>query len=116
MTDLIDGEQITVLAQAAGKDAVMPILDAFWASNEELLVQLQQDIAAKNADAIAKTGHALKGSAANLGATRVSATAKDVEFAGKAGDVETASEAATRLPAEIEETKTAFAALMDQVA
>ena len=116
MSGMIEEEQLRGLAEAAGKETVMPILDAFWASNDELLAALQAALTSGDADAISKTGHALKGSASNLGATALAETARSVEMAGKAGDVQTARDAATRLPVEIEDTKAAFGTLMDSIA
>ena len=115
MGGLIDGEQIRVLADAAGKEAVMPILDAFWQSNDELLEQLEAAIAANDADAAAKVAHALKGSASNLGANAVAETSKRIEFAAKASDLETARAASGDLPGQIEGSKAAFAELMASV-
>ena len=115
MGGLIDGEQIRVLADAAGKEAVMPILDAFWQSNDELLEQLEAAIAANDADAAAKVAHALKGSASNLGANAVAETSKRIEFAAKASDLETARAASSALPGQIEGSKAAFTELMASV-
>ena len=115
MGDLIDGEQVRVLASAAGKEAVLPILDAFWQSNDELLAQLETAIAGGDADAAAKVAHALKGSAGNLGANAVAETSKQIEFAAKASDLETARAASQVLPAQIEGSKVAFTELMASV-
>ena len=115
MGELIDGEQVRVLADAAGKDAVLPILDAFWQSNDELLEQLEAAIASGDADAAAKVAHALKGSAGNLGANAVAETSKQVEFAAKANDLDTAKTASSVLPSQIEGSKAAFAELMASV-
>ena len=112
----IEEEQLRGLTEAAGKETVMPILDAFWASNEELLEALEAALSTGDADAISKTGHALKGSASNLGAASLAEVAKTVEMAGKAGDLDTARDAAMRLPTEIEDTKAAFGSLMDAIA
>ena len=113
--ELIDGEQVRVLASAAGKEAVTPILDAFWQSNDELLAQLKAAIAQGDADAAAKVAHALKGSAGNLGANAVAETSKRIEFAAKASDLETARAASEALPGQIEGSKAAFEALMATV-
>lgn len=115
-SDVIEAEQLRSLAEAAGVETVLPILDAFWASNDELLAALDAALGTDDADAVAKTGHALKGSASNLGATALAQIAKAVEMAGKAGDVRAARDAAARLPGEIEETKAAFGSLMDSIA
>lgn len=115
MVELIDGEQIRVLADAAGKEAVMPILDAFWQSNDELLEQLDAAICCDDADAAAKVAHALKGSAGNLGANAVAETSKAIEYAAKANDMAGAKTASTLLPGQIEGSKAAFAELMASV-
>ena len=115
MGELIDGEQVRVLADAAGKEAVVPILDAFWTSNDELMAQLDAAIASGDADAAATVAHALKGSASNLGANAVAETSRQVETAAKSGDIETAKSAATALPGQIEGSKAAFAELMASV-
>jgi HPt (histidine-containing phosphotransfer) domain-containing protein len=112
---IIEAEQLTVLAEAAGKEAIEPILDAFWQSNDELFGQLTQAFATGDAGEAAKIAHALKGSASNLGALRLSESAKAVERAAKAGDLETARDALGRLPSEIEVTKDAFARLMASI-
>ena len=116
MTTRIEEDQLRGLAEAAGVETVLPILDAFWASNDELLAALEAALSTNDAAAVASTGHALKGSASNLGATSLAETAKTVEMAGKAGDVETARDAAAKLPEEIESTKVAFGTLMDSIA
>ena len=115
MGELIDGEQVRVLADAAGKEAVAPILDAFWQSNEELLEQLEAAIATGDADSAAKVAHALKGSAGNLGANAVAETSKRIEYAAKANDMTGARDASAALPGQIEGSKAAFEALMASV-
>ena len=115
MSELIDGEQIRVLADAAGKEMVTPILDAFWQSNDELMAQLDDAIVTGDAGAAAKVAHALKGSASNLGANAVAETSKRIEHAAKANDLETARGAAADLPAQIAGSKVAFDALIATV-
>lgn len=115
MGELIDGEQVRVLADAAGKEAVTPILDAFWTSNEELLAQLGEAIASGDTEAAAKVAHALKGSASNLGANAVAETSRQVEAAAKSGDIQAAKSVANALPGQIEGSKAAFADLMATV-
>ena len=115
MDGMIDGTQLRVLAEAAGKEAVMPILDAFWQSNDEILRQLESDLSAGDADGAARSAHALKGSASNLGATCVAETAKQIELAAKAADLAAARPSASRLQSEIALTKTAFDQLMASI-
>lgn len=105
---IIDDEQISMLVQGAGVDAVRPILDAYWESNDELTAALQNGIAANDPEDIARTAHGLKGSSANLGAMAVAARAKEIEMAAKAGDIGAVQTHFAALPAEIAATREAF--------
>ncbi|MBB4657552.1 Hpt domain-containing protein [Parvularcula dongshanensis] len=113
--NVIEAEQLTVLAHAAGKEAVEPILDAFWQSNDELADQLSNALSSQDIDAIAKAAHALKGSASNLGAVRMAETAREIEYAGKASDLPAVRSAYDRLFGDIEVTKAAFVQLMASI-
>jgi HPt (histidine-containing phosphotransfer) domain-containing protein len=108
MNEIIDKEQITMLVEGAGAEAVRPILDAYWVSNEELAAQLDQSIKAADPAGIAATAHGLKGSSANLGAIKVADRAKQIELAAKSGDLKRVAELFRALPTDIEETKAAF--------
>jgi HPt (histidine-containing phosphotransfer) domain-containing protein len=113
--ETIDDEQLRVLAEAAGKEAVMPILDAFWVSNDELSDQLGQALSARDTDAVAKAAHALKGSSSNLGAVGVSGIARDIELAAKADDLDGARAAYNRLPDAFASARAAFTRLLDDL-
>ena len=113
--DMIEEEQLRVLAESAGKEAVEPILAAFWTSNDELVAQLGAALKDRDTDSAGKAAHALKGSAANLGATQVASTAKDIELCAKGGKMDAALSAFEKLPREIAETKAAFDTLMSSI-
>lgn len=108
MTGLIDDEQITMLVDGAGAEAVRPILDAYWESNDELTAALKKGIDANDAEDVARTAHGLKGSSANLGATAVAERAKEIETAAKANDLDTVRELYGKLPSDIAATREAF--------
>jgi two-component system sensor histidine kinase BarA len=108
MGNIIDDEQISMLVEGAGAEAVRPILDAYWISNEELSAELGRGIEAGDPGSIAATAHGLKGSSANLGATKVADRAKEIELAAKSGDLSKVAELFRALPQDIEETKAAF--------
>lgn len=108
MAGIIDDQQIAMLVEGAGAEAVRPILEAYWVSNEELSAELGQGIEAGDPAAIAATAHGLKGSSANLGAVRVADRAKEIELAAKSGDLSRVAELFSALPQDIEETKLAF--------
>lgn len=110
--ELIDSEQITMLVEGAGAEAVRPILDAYWESNDELTEALKKGIEAGSAQDVAASAHGLKGSSANLGATRVATRAKEIELAAKDGDFNHVREAFSKLNEDIAATRAAFDELL----
>ena len=62
-----------------------------------------------DADALAKTAHALKGGASNLGATRVAALCKAIEDAARANELAKVAGAVGALPAAFDATRAALA-------
>ncbi|MEM6414168.1 MAG: Hpt domain-containing protein [Pseudomonadota bacterium] len=87
MSDIIiETEQLDGLLAAAGEDGLREILDAFWRSTDELLAALNNQISESDFDEAARTAHAIKGSASNVGAQLLAATAKAVEAACEAKD------------------------------
>lgn len=83
----IDREQIAGLLAAAGTSGAREIISAFWKSTDGLLETLKLQLAAGRLDEAARTAHALKGSALNVGALRISSAARGVEEACRAVDV-----------------------------
>ena len=79
-------EQIDGLVAAAGVDGTRSILDAFWRSTTELLETLKDQVGQETLDLAAQTAHAVKGSAANVGAQRLAAAAFQVEDACRTGE------------------------------
>lgn len=108
MSQIIDGDQISMLVEGAGVDAVLPILEAYWESNDELTEALQKGIEAGDPKDIAATAHGLKGSSANLGAMLVADRAKEIEIAAKSGDLQTVRDLFGKLPSDIAATRQAF--------
>lgn len=111
---IIDEDQIGGLADAAGAAAVRAIMEAFWSTTEELSAELNQAILTADQDAVKKLGHALKGSAANVGAARMADRAKAIEIAAAEGDVDAARAALQAFSSDIEETRAAISALLDR--
>lgn len=72
-------EQLDGLIAAAGVDGTLAIMDAFWRSTTDLLTMLAAQLGESSFNAAAQTAHAIKGSAANVGAVRLSHTASEVE-------------------------------------
>ena len=92
--DHIEVGQIDSLIAAAGKDVTREIIDAFWRSTQELLEALTAQLNDCAYTHAAGTAHAIKGSASNIGAARLSDTVAKLEVALKS---ENAQEAATLL-------------------
>ncbi len=112
---VIDSEQLTTLASAAGLEAASAILDAFWKSNDDLLNLLRENIANQNFDEISKAAHALKGSAFNLGATQLAERAKSIEDAAKEADVSTAEGLIANLDTDVANAREAFQGLLGSI-
>ncbi|MEZ5891742.1 MAG: Hpt domain-containing protein [Parvularculaceae bacterium] len=79
-------EQVDSLIAAAGVDGARSILEAFQRSTVELLRTLSEGLASGALTDAYRTAHAVKGSAANVGAQLLAETASAIEAACKAGD------------------------------
>ncbi len=87
----IHTEQVNSLVSAAGVDGARAILEAFQRSTAELLASLNEGIKGGALTEAGRDAHAVKGSAANVGAQMLADTAAMIEKACKAGDVATAA-------------------------
>lgn len=83
-------EQVDGLVAAAGADGALAILEAFQRSTTDLLKAIEADLTENALGEASKTAHAIKGSAANVGAEALSDAASAIEIACKEGDAETA--------------------------
>ncbi len=109
---VIEPEQIKTLVASAGVEMTQTILDAFWTSNQEILVNLQSQLADGALDEAAKSAHALKGSAANLGAVVLAEQARLLEIACQAMEALSAREVMEAIPESISQTRAAFETLL----
>lgn len=98
-------DQINGLISAAGVSGTEEILNAFWRSTEELLAALSSQISDGAYGLAAKTAHAIKGSAANIGASRLAATVSKLENACKANDGGLASDLMAVVRSDFDATK-----------
>jgi HPt (histidine-containing phosphotransfer) domain-containing protein len=112
----IDAEQIDGLILAAGVDGVRDILDAFARSTQNLLLNLREELARGDLRAAARTAHALKGSALNVGAVLLSDAARGIETSCKADDAQGAEKSLDEANASWASTAAAFATRLDQAA
>lgn len=106
--DLIDREQFDGLMEAAGKDGVEMIMDAFWRSSDDLIATLARQIQTPAPKDAATTAHSLKGSAANVGAVALADAARELETLCKDDLKSDAAGALANVEARYAETKIAF--------
>ncbi len=112
---IIDSSQIGSLLEAAGRVGVVSILEAFWRSTDNLIEKTSTALAAQDYDEAAKSSHALKGSAANVGACGLANSARRLELAlqGGASSFESEMNDITEAYAQ---TKAAFESLLQKAA
>ncbi len=105
---IIEEDQLNGLVNAAGIEGTQDILTAFWNSTESLMAALKSEITAKDYDLASKTAHAIKGSAANVGAKRLAAVAHRIEECCKIDDMPGAIECLERAEQAYTDTRSAF--------
>jgi signal transduction histidine kinase/DNA-binding response OmpR family regulator len=98
---LIDLEQLSSLV---GTDAakMRSFFELFLTSSVPLVAGIDAAVAARDAAALFRDAHTLKGSAASMGAREVAALALQLEHAGKAGDWEVAEGIRSQLAGALE--------------
>ncbi|MEK7265698.1 MAG: Hpt domain-containing protein [Pseudomonadota bacterium] len=114
--NLIDFSQIDALLSAAGRDGVNDIMQAFWRSTDNLTAQLRTQLEAEDFIEAARTSHAIKGSAANVGACRLATAARSVENGCRNRDSASAIAALDDLLLAYAETRRLMTAHIDAVA
>jgi HPt (histidine-containing phosphotransfer) domain-containing protein len=90
MSQAIDWDQLDMIADGFSPDFV-EIYHEFAAEVPALLNTLREALAAGNPEAVARTAHQLKGSAANFGFVGVSGPMGELELEAKAGSLDTAA-------------------------
>ncbi len=83
-------------------DIFQELLDLFQAETPSLLVQLVAAVAAGDADGLKRAAHSLKGSSANLGASRLAALGGVLERLGRDGTTAGATALVAQLEPEYE--------------
>ena len=104
----MDVAQIDSLVAAAGPDGAREILEAFWSSTTSLLQSLEKELHDAAFDIAAQTAHAVKGSAANVGANRLSKRVAMIEIACREGNHQHALDSLPSASKDFEEFKVCF--------
>jgi HPt (histidine-containing phosphotransfer) domain-containing protein len=89
-------------------DEITEMLEIFFESMTELASNAESHLADSNIESLAATGHAIKGSAANINATGISQLGLILENAGKESDTSQCTEAVTALRESIAELHSEF--------
>ena len=90
--DAVDPEVLEE-ATAGDRDLVQHLAELYVNDTDLQLRALDDALENKEADRIARIGHALKGSSLSMGAGPMAAISEELELAAKAGDLDRASHA-----------------------
>ena len=85
--DLLDEEVLRDLEDIMG-DELKPLVTVFLGDSPKRIAMLEQSAAQNDINGLSQQAHALKSASANLGAKRMSAEAKTLELAARAGQVD----------------------------
>jgi HPt (histidine-containing phosphotransfer) domain-containing protein len=99
---VIDRATLDALASTTDREFVVELIDTFLEDAPQLLASLNTALGAGDAEAFRRAAHSLKSNGASLGAMTFSASAKDLEMMGKAGDLQGAQTKVEGLRAEFE--------------
>lgn len=80
-TPLVDRGALDPIMKVTGPAVMSRIIDAFWATADEMVGAVRSAIASGDPDNIRKAAHALKGAASNVGAGRAARIAALMERA-----------------------------------
>lgn len=108
---VLDGERISTLRSLQRKgepDVLAGLARPFLEDASRHLGELGAALAAADAAALGHLAHALKGSSANLGATRLAALCGELEVLGRSGELTFAAEVLSHLETEVDRVRAAF--------
>lgn len=110
-TEVIDKEVIASLRELQDEgepDIIIELSDLFFENAPGKIQAIRTAIDKGDAKALHVAAHSLKSSSSYLGATKLSAMAKELENMGRAGSVEGAKEKLERLELEYDRVRTAL--------
>jgi CheY-like chemotaxis protein len=81
----IDPEQFESFRQAMGDDFIGEVIEVFNEDAPKLLLDMQQALAANDAELFRRAAHSLKSNSAQIGAVKLSELARGLEMIGKEG-------------------------------
>lgn len=105
---VIDRATLEALASTTDNEFVGELIDTFLEDAPQLLAGLSAALETQDAEGFRRAAHSLKSNGASLGAISFSASAKELEMMGKAGDLSRAAEKVEGLRAEFERVSQAL--------
>ena len=82
---LIDSDALTLIAEATERATLLRLMHVFVADTERRLARLDALAGARDLDLLAREAHALKGSAASMGAAAIADAATELELRTRHG-------------------------------
>jgi PAS domain S-box-containing protein len=107
-TGPIDRTALARLAATMGGPFVAELIDTFVEDARQLITGLAAALAGKDVDGVRRAAHSLKSTSESLGATGLTALARDLEARARAGILDGAGERVERLAGEYERTARAL--------
>ncbi|MBK9114599.1 MAG: Hpt domain-containing protein [Betaproteobacteria bacterium] len=113
MTAAIDPETFAALRDTTGSDFVRELIDTFLQEAPGMLADLEQALAALDADRFRRAAHSLKSNGNTFGALALGALARELELSGVAEISDRGANALAPVAAEYARVATALAGLRD---
>ena len=108
--DLSVLENLRAYQREGQPDIVTRLIDLFLGQAPNHVEAVQTALTSGDADSLARAAHALKGASANLGATKLTSLASEIEVKGRSGDITSAGDSVAALLAEYALVETDLAA------
>ncbi|QIN82318.1 PAS domain S-box protein [Rubrobacter tropicus] len=105
-------ENLRSLQEEGDPDLLTELVEVFEEDTPPRLATLREALEREDAGTVERAAHTLKGSSGNLGATRMSETARLLEEAGRDSDLSTAPALLDRLETDFEEARAEFSTLL----
>jgi CheY-like chemotaxis protein len=115
---VLDPKALQDLLSTLGGEAanLVIVIDSFLADGPGLLDELDRYVEAGDAPGVRRVAHSLKSNGADFGATRFAEVCKELEMAGKAGELGGAAGLAAQIRAEYRSVAAALAAVREREA
>ena len=87
---ILDERVLADLGASVNQDRafVVELIEAFLSDGAQQMAAIEAAVTADDAEALVRPAHTLKSSSATVGAMRLSATARELEMAGRSGTLE----------------------------